>query len=323
MARQRTPAAPKNKPQAIVAREDPMRPGAAVKKPDTKPAAGMMWVRVKRPDGRVEWVQKEKPKPTQAGTDRARANAQADAARERARNQAISEGAPSSVTDTPEDAPPEDGATTPVDETDDEKQTFDRGYWKQLFPGLPDDVLDDLQSFFNNTPNATDTELIGHLKDTDWYRSEFGAFETGVQNGLFGPGEYTAYRAWKSGITDAMGRYGVDAATASTIMDTAAKNAWGADRVEREFAADAYVKANQSDLSYVGGAFDTGAYTAEELKALGQQQVGVGNDLGAQLQTRVQQAFQKMNRLFEGTLAVGDLQQTGQQDRRRRSDVGA
>lgn len=322
MARTRSGPRP-DKPQAI-----PSKPGAS-KPPATKPAPGMMWVRVRRPDGRIEWVQKEKPK-TQAGTDRARANAQAAAAEARARNQAAAEGssAPASGggSDAPasEDPPVDDGSAEPVDESQDEApKTFDRAYWSQFFPGLPTDVLDDLQSFFNNTPNATDAELVGHLKGTDWYRREFGAFETGVQQGLWAADSYGAYRNWKAGITDAMARYGVASETASTVLDTAAKNGWGADRVEREFAADAYVKANQADLQYVGGAFDSGPYTQSELKSLGQQQVGVGNDLGAQLQTRVQQAFQKMNRLFEGTLAVSDMGQTAQQDRRRRPDVGA
>lgn len=305
MARQRSQPRP-DKPQAIPSN------GGPAKYPSTKPERGKMWVRVRRPDGRVEWVQKDRPVPPRQKTETGG----------RDRN-LPNPPPPDDPAPTSEDGTPEDGSTDPVDEDHAEQKTFDRAYWRQFFPGLPDDVLDDLQSFFNNTPNATDQELIGHLKGTDWYKREFGAFETGVLNGVFSAGGYDSYRNWKSSIKDAMGRYGIDEATASTVMDTAAKNGWGADRVEREFAADAYVKANQSEIQYTAGAFGGGALTQDELKALGQQQVGVGNDLGGQLQTRVQQAFQKMSRLFEGTLAVSDLGGTVQQDRRRRPDVGA
>lgn len=302
MARSRT-APRQDKPQAIIA-----KPGAVAKnekppKPEMKPAAGYQW-ELRRMNGHLVWVQV--PKPAPKGPVKVKGKTETPAG-------PVQETEPSTAEPWNPDAVP----------AEDKPPELDTAYWKQFFPGLPDDTLAALQTYYRDHPNSTDAELIGFLKGTDWYKGEYGAFETGVLNGVFSAGGYDAYRNWKSSIKDAMGRYGIDEATASTVMDTAAKNGWSADRVEREFAADAYVKANQMDIQYTAGAFGGGALTQDELKALGQQQVGVGNDLGGQLQTRVQQAFQKMSRLFEGTLAVSDMGGTVQQDRRRRADVGA
>ena len=287
------------KPQAV--------PSNGVNYPKTKPPAGMRWVRVRRPDGSIQWVLRDKPKP---------------APQKPGRDRNVPTPPPEDGAEDP--APPEDDKAPDAEAEDDNTpRQFDDAYWDQRFPGLPDDVKQQIREAWDKNPNMTNGELVGVLKKTPWYQREFSSFEAGVKAGMFDEGAYTVWRNWKSSVDDAARRYGVDPETLRGKYDEWATVGWSQDRVEREFAADAYVKANRADVQYAAGAFGGGQLSDQDLSAFGRQQVGVTSDMGAQLQTRVQTAFQKLQRVFEGTLAVSELTGTVAQERRRRGDVGA
>ena len=91
--------------------------------------------------------------------------------------------------------------------------------------------------------------------------------------------------------------------------------------VGQRFQGAAYTSTFGNEWQYLLGAFgDTGRATPDELKAAGEQQAGLSSPLGIRLQQRLQQAQQRIQAVFSGNLAVGQLKLP---DANRRPDIAA
>ena len=74
--------------------------------------------------------------------------------------------------------------------------------------------------------------------------------------------------------------------------------------VSHEFSARGYQTANTPDVQYYTGAFgDTGAYTPDQVYQMGMQQAGGQTQFGQALQLKFNQAVQRAQVAFQGTLA--------------------
>jgi hypothetical protein len=81
------------------------------------------------------------------------------------------------------------------------------------------------------------------------------------------------------------------------------------DTIAKQFSGAAYIAANQNDIQRASGSFgDTGLLSAQELKALGEEQAGLDSPLGQLIGARLQKAQERMQGAFKGVLAHPALQ---------------
>jgi hypothetical protein len=174
------------------------------------------------------------------------------------------------------------------------------------FVGLPPELVNQIEAIFNGNPDAGQAALIalGVIRGSDWYKQRYRGIGDGIAKGIIrDEGDYNAY---VNGVQQAYRRYYGKDATPEEI-ETFLKAGFSVDTIERKGQGKAYIDANKGDIQYYAGAFDQGQYSAEELEKLGEQEAGLGSDLGSKIQTRVQQAIRKAQRVFEGQLATPNL----------------
>jgi len=100
-----------------------------------------------------------------------------------------------------------------------------------------------------------------------------------------------------------------------------------------ELQGESYIAANRGDIQGTAGAFNfgaglagPGAFSEEELKALGEQEAGITTELGLDMQRRVATATQRMSRIWQGQSVQGTVSLPGGATRGApgsRVDVGA
>lgn len=177
--------------------------------------------------------------------------------------------------------------------------------------GFPSDLISTLDGMARRyTPAQAELfarDAILFLRGTEWHKKTFVGFAEGFNKGLFT--DERGYRMYVNAANDSYKRYmGRDITTPELIG--AFGSSWSPERVERELEAGAFVNANRNDLQYLGRNFGEGGaegFSEDQLKAYGQQSVGIGNALGAGLVSKVAQAQQRLRRIFEGTLATPSL----------------
>lgn len=176
-------------------------------------------------------------------------------------------------------------------------------------------LLDALARKYTPEQSAAFTaDALRVIRGHPWHQKMFPGYAAGFAKGLFE--DEKGYRMWVNAANDSYRRYhGRDMTTAEMLE--AFNSGWNENRLDLELQAGAWSNANRADLNYEMGAFDADGMMSEgDIKALGQQQVGIGNALGAGLQNKVAKAQQRLKRIFEGSLAVGNVPQ-------KTSDSGA
>lgn len=190
-------------------------------------------------------------------------------------------------------------------------------------PGLPQWLSDYLWTTYFEKGKSV-AEAYTYVRSTDWYKQEYAGIDQGRALGIFS--DEGGYRAYKTGLNQAYRQYyGRDATTDEVGYWIGLGE--GGDTVGRRFAGAAWADANQGDLQYVTGAFDSqGALSQQDVQQLGLQQVGLGGSIGSTLEKRVQDAQAKMQRVFDGVLASPQFGFTSfgtLASSRRRADTGA
>lgn len=196
-------------------------------------------------------------------------------------------------------------------------------YLKSL--GLDDETIlnDAIQKFKDGWDT---TAILTWLRTTDWFEAKFPGVAAGIKAGIFNPAapedDWRRYR----GSVNAYYRqyYGRDATDAEIGQHLGAGET--ADYVGRRFYGSAWVTANKEEIGYLSGAFGGGALTEPELDELGKNEAGIGGALGQSLNKALQDAQQRMQRVFEGVLATGSFGQTSfgtLATSNKRPDVGA
>lgn len=149
-------------------------------------------------------------------------------------------------------------------------------------------------------PTAAQQKAIAYLRGTDWHKEKYAGFASGVVNGLWST--EADYGAWKSQVSDSYRRYYGRPPDANELM-TFAQSGYGANTVEQIGQGHAWAQANAPDIQYLSGAFGEGQLDQTSLQSLGEQQVGRQSDLGSRLQAALDRTKQKMDRIFQGSLA--------------------
>lgn len=176
--------------------------------------------------------------------------------------------------------------------------------------GFDQDIVTELDRIFRTyaDPNAASASALAYVRGTDWYAKTFPGIQEGEKLGIIS--NEADYRAYTNKLNDVYHRYAGSAVTADQVS-TALKGGYNPTHVEQVFQGKAYVAANGQTVQGVTGAFDDkGAFSAGDLSALGDEQVGLSNSLGPELQRRLALAQQRFQGAFQGVLANPSLSLT-------------
>ena len=186
--------------------------------------------------------------------------------------------------------------------------------------GLPADVAAQVTALFRSTadPNQAAALALAYVRGTPWYATTFVGINEGIKAGLFT--DERGYRSYRNAL-DQTYRQWTSGALTQEALHAALGEGVSPDVVDRRFQGRAYADANRQELQLVSGAFGENVYDAQgnltrqsrltepEVQAYGQQKAGLGTPggTGMLIERQLGQAFQRMQRAFEGVAASPQL----------------
>jgi hypothetical protein len=182
------------------------------------------------------------------------------------------------------------------------------GHW-----GLPLDVVAVIDRIFRETDDAAvaAAKALAFIRGTEWYARTFPGIQEGLRNGTVR--DEADYRSQLTAANwyarQYLGRDITADEFAGILREGITPDIYG-----KRLAGAAYTNAYGPEIQYAAGNFGTGAegeLSPSELKAYGEQQAGLGSGTGALLQRRIEDAFRRVQRAFEGTLATPGLSRSG------------
>lgn len=148
-------------------------------------------------------------------------------------------------------------------------------------------------------------QALAALRGTKWYANNYQGIFEGIAKGVVS--NEADYRNMLNQTNQLYQRYygkQVDAGTFANYL----KNGTDIGTIGRHLSGESAYNAAAPTLDYQLGAFDpAGALTATEQQAYGDQLGGLQNPLGDKIALRVQQAQQRIAKVFEGSLASPGL----------------
>lgn len=178
----------------------------------------------------------------------------------------------------------------------------DYASWLGLF-GLPADVQKKINEIFSNSTDVNQaTQLsLAYVRGTSWYTQTYPGIKEGFAKGIVA--NEAQYRELLNQQNQLYRQYfGRDIAGSEFAAHLA--EGTNTDTLGRRFSGAAYVKANASDIQYLGGAFGEGRLSDSELKAFGEEKAGIDTPLGQLMDQRLSKAKERMQAVFSGQLAT-------------------
>lgn len=177
--------------------------------------------------------------------------------------------------------------------------------WQQYLTnwGFPADVTGELDRIFRTYPdaNSASAAALAYIRGTQWYSDTFPGIQEGEKLGVIS--DEQGYRAYTNQLNDIYHRYTGGTVTGSQVANALA-GGFSANHVEQQFAGTAYASAYGPEAQFDLGAFDSqGQLSASQLQSYGENQVGLSNNLGVDIDRRVQLAKQKLQGIFQGQFA--------------------
>ena len=175
-------------------------------------------------------------------------------------------------------------------------------YWGSL--GLTPDLIAQINKIFGLYPDQSIAFQVAqnYLRGTDWYAKTFPGIAYGIRNGLFT--DETGYRSYVNDLNNLYQQYNGRAVTGDEVANwlTQGRNVT---YIGKAFQGNAIANTEAPDRQYEAGAFTPeGQLSQAQLQAYGQEQAGIDTPLGQQITQRLQQAQQRMSKLFQGSLAT-------------------
>lgn len=174
--------------------------------------------------------------------------------------------------------------------------------------GLPADLKAQIealgQKYGTSNPDVFFQSAQNVVRQSDWFKTTYPGFFEGVRAGLFT--DETGYRSYLNALNQVYKQYvgrDVSGSEAASHLATGANPTL----VANQFQGDAIAKTNANEWQYLSGAFSEGAFSASDNQTLGRELAGIDTPLGQQLQKRLQQASQRAEKIFSGTLATPSL----------------
>ena len=184
--------------------------------------------------------------------------------------------------------------------------------WAQVYfgnYGLPSDLISQIEAlgkqYGTTNPDVFMQSAQNLIRGSDWFKTTYPGFAAGVTAGLYT--DETGYRGYLNQLNQVYQQY-LGRSVSGT--ETAAALAGGASPtlIANQFQGDTIANVNANQWNYVTGAFDAaGPLTAAERTAAGREQAGIDTPLGQMVQQRLQQAQQRLQTIFGGSLANPSL----------------
>ena len=195
--------------------------------------------------------------------------------------------------------PPDTTTTSPTAPTD----------WSSLLGiyGLPPDVAAKVGSIFSQTTDVSQATALAlaYIRGTSWYAQTYPGIQEGIARGVVS--NEADYRSYLNNVNILAKQYLGRDISGQELSDYL-KQGFNVDRISRIFQGGAIAQTNGQDWRYATGAFDSqGALTGDEQAALGQEQAGIDTALGQRVQRRLALAQQRMQTVFNGSLATPGL----------------
>lgn len=178
-------------------------------------------------------------------------------------------------------------------------------FWGSL--GLDQATINGLTKATSGLTDPNQIQAIGqnYLRSTPWYQQTFPGFAAGVQAGLYT--DETGYRSYVNQLNQAtqeyLGRPVTGAEVTAAVQGGVSPGVYG-----QKLQGNALAVTLGPEAQYEAGAFTSeGRLTQEELQAYGQEKAGYDTGLGQAVTQRLQNANQRMQALFSGTLARANL----------------
>ena len=175
-------------------------------------------------------------------------------------------------------------------------------YWGSL--GLTPDLINQINKIFGLYPDQSIAFQVAqqYLRGTDWYSQTFPGIAYGIRNGLFT--DETGYRAYVNDVNQLYRQYQDRDVTGDEVALWLSQGRNTA-QLGRAFQGHAIAQAEAPDRQYEAGAFTPEGHLSQiDLEAYGQQQAGNTSPLGMQIAQRLQQAHDRVSKIFQGTLAT-------------------
>ena len=186
--------------------------------------------------------------------------------------------------------------------------------------GLPADVAAAVTNIFRTVsdPNQAAAMALAYVRGTPWYATTFVGINEGIKAGLFT--DERGYRSYRNALDQTYRQWTGSMVTQEGLLAALGEGV-SPDVVDRRFQGRAYADANRQELQLVSGAFGENVYDARgnpprqsrltepEVQAYGQQKAGLGTPggTGMLIERQLGQAFQRMQRAFEGVAASPQL----------------
>jgi hypothetical protein len=172
--------------------------------------------------------------------------------------------------------------------------------------GLPADVLKEINAIFAKTPDINQAVVIAqaYVRGTPWYGTTYPGIQEAMAKGIVR--DEADYRAKMNDFNGLYRQYTNRDITGAEYADHLREGV-DSTTVGRRFQGAAIADTYGQDWNYYEGNFGEGRLTGDEQTALGRQQAGLDSPLGLKVQRRLQMAQERVQKVFSGQLAQGQL----------------
>ena len=173
--------------------------------------------------------------------------------------------------------------------------------------GLPPDVAAKVNQIFTTATDVSQATALAlaYIRGTSWYAQTYPGIQEGIARGVVS--NEADYRSYLNNVNNLAKQYLGRDISGSELAGYLGQG-FNVDRIGRIFQGGAIAQTSGQDWRYTTGAFDDqGALTSDEQTALGQEQAGIDTALGQRVQRRLALAQQRLQGVFQGSLATTGL----------------
>lgn len=172
--------------------------------------------------------------------------------------------------------------------------------------GLPTDVQNKVNQIFASTSDVNQATALAmaYIRGTNWYAQTYPGIQEGIARGVIN--NEADYRSYVNQLQQ-MNRQFYNTDITSQQIANYLKAGYSVGHVQNLFQGHAYAVANKDNLDYLLGAFGNGQLSNNDLETFGQEKAGLDSVMGLKLQNLVQKAQQRMQNVFNGSLATPSL----------------
>lgn len=171
--------------------------------------------------------------------------------------------------------------------------------------GLDQEALQAINAVKRTGDLSTDIpNILNAVRQTQWYAKTYPGIGNAIAKGLVT--NEAGYRAMQNDFNQVYQQYygrPISLGEFSSFLGEGID----AGILQKRIQGDQYIQANKGDIQYVAGAFGEGRLSDSELQDVGRNQAGLGTQQGASLQSALDKALQRAQRIFQGTLASMDV----------------